>query len=82
VSWVKWWPPISQRMAETAQRNANGPGLRNIRFERTDAEELALPDASFDAVLCVLGLIYPADRNRADPWRAPAGREGGASGQA
>jgi SAM-dependent methyltransferase len=30
-----------------------------------DAEELAYPDASFDAVLCVLGLMYPADPQRA-----------------
>jgi ubiquinone/menaquinone biosynthesis C-methylase UbiE len=56
---------ISQRMVEAAQRNADELGLRNIRFERTDAEELAFPDASFDAVLCVLGLMYPADPQRA-----------------
>jgi SAM-dependent methyltransferase len=36
-----------------------------MTFERTDAEELPYPDASFDAAMCVLGLMYPADPQRA-----------------
>jgi ubiquinone/menaquinone biosynthesis C-methylase UbiE len=32
--------------------------LSNCSFTRMDAETLALPDASFDVVLCALGLMY------------------------
>jgi ubiquinone/menaquinone biosynthesis C-methylase UbiE len=36
-----------------------------MAFARMDAEELEFADASFDAALCVLGLMYPADPQRA-----------------
>jgi ubiquinone/menaquinone biosynthesis C-methylase UbiE len=36
-----------------------------MRFERADAEDLPFEDESFDAVMCVLGLMYPADPQRA-----------------
>jgi ubiquinone/menaquinone biosynthesis C-methylase UbiE len=45
---------LSQRMVEAAQRQA----APNTRFLRMDAQQLALPDASFDVVLCSLGLMY------------------------
>jgi SAM-dependent methyltransferase len=36
-----------------------------VRFERSDAETLPLPDATFDAALCGLGLMYVPDPVRA-----------------
>ena len=47
---------LSGRMVEIARARAQQ--LANARFERMDAEQLGLPDQSFDAVLCVLGLMY------------------------
>jgi ubiquinone/menaquinone biosynthesis C-methylase UbiE len=49
---------ISQGMVDAAARRARERGVRNARFERMDAEHLDLPDASFDAALCGLGLMY------------------------
>jgi SAM-dependent methyltransferase len=48
---------LSQRMVDAAQRAA----LPNTVFARMDAQLLALPDASFDVVLCSLGLMYLPD---------------------
>lgn len=56
---------ISQKMVEAARAEAGRRGLRNMEFERVDAEELAFPDGAFDAATCVLGLMYPADPDRA-----------------
>jgi SAM-dependent methyltransferase len=52
-------------MIESTSAEAERMGVKNMRFERVDAEELAYPDATFDAVLCVLGLMFPADPQRA-----------------
>ena len=46
-------------------RRVTARGINQITAERMDAEELAYPDASFDAAMCVLGLMYPADPQRA-----------------
>lgn len=56
---------ISERMVEATRAEAERRGFTNMRFERVDAEELAYPDDSFDAALCVLGLMYPAEPQRA-----------------
>jgi ubiquinone/menaquinone biosynthesis C-methylase UbiE len=46
-----------------------------VSFERMDAEELHLPDASFDVALCALGLMYVPDPRRAvAEMRRVAGR--------
>lgn len=37
----------------------------NARFVRMDAQQLALPDARFDVVLCSLGLMYLPDPGQA-----------------
>ena len=56
---------ISENMVEAVRVEAGRRRVTNMRFERADAEELAFPDASFDAALCVLGLMYPADPQQA-----------------
>lgn len=48
---------ISGRMIDTARRVAP-PG---VSFQRMDAQKLGLAAASFDAVLCSLGLMYVPD---------------------
>jgi SAM-dependent methyltransferase len=49
---------ISQRMVEAARLRADRAGCGNASFLRMDAEQLEFEDASFDAVLCALGLMY------------------------
>ena len=52
---------IADAMVTAAGRRARGLGLEQARFERMDAEQLALPDGSVDVALCVLGLMYMPD---------------------
>ena len=49
---------ISENMVQTARRLATERGYRNADFERFDAEAMSLEDASFDAALCALGMMY------------------------
>jgi ubiquinone/menaquinone biosynthesis C-methylase UbiE len=56
---------ISENMVQQGEKYARDRSIANVKFERADAEELPYPDASFDAVSCVLGLMYPADPQRA-----------------
>jgi hypothetical protein len=56
---------LSGAMADAARRWANARQLSNVRFERMDAEILALPDASVDACLCAFGLMCMPGRERA-----------------
>ena len=49
---------LSEKMIGVATKRAEELRLGNVRFERMDGESLALPDASFDVVLCALGLMY------------------------
>lgn len=56
---------ISQKMVDATSAEAGRRGITNMEFQRMDAEELSFPDASFGAVTCVLGLMYPADPQRA-----------------
>jgi ubiquinone/menaquinone biosynthesis C-methylase UbiE len=56
---------ISQKMVDATRAEADRRGVSNMIFERVDAEDLGYPDASFDAAMCVLGLMYPADPQRA-----------------
>lgn len=52
---------ISERMVEIVAERAAELDVDNASFERMDAEEIRLPDGSFDAVLCGLGLMYVPD---------------------
>lgn len=52
---------ISETMVESCRAVATARGVANVRFERMEAEKLSLPDASFGAVLCALGMMYVTD---------------------
>ncbi len=52
---------ISGEMIEAARRHATKRGLDNASFERSDAEKLPFADATFDAAVCGLGLMYVPD---------------------
>jgi ubiquinone/menaquinone biosynthesis C-methylase UbiE len=56
---------ISGGMVATCARRADGWDAWAPRFRRMDAEALDLADASFDAALCSLGLMYLPDPERA-----------------
>jgi ubiquinone/menaquinone biosynthesis C-methylase UbiE len=48
-------------MVDSVAHEAARRGLTHVRAERMDAEALAFPDRSFDAVFCGLGLMYVPD---------------------
>jgi ubiquinone/menaquinone biosynthesis C-methylase UbiE len=56
---------LSARMVSSAQRCARQMNLSNCSFARMDAETLDLPAATFDVVLCALGLMYMPDPDQA-----------------
>lgn len=56
---------ISSNILDYARRAATTLGLTNVETQVMDGEHLDLPDASFDAVLSRVGLIYFPDRQRA-----------------
>jgi SAM-dependent methyltransferase len=49
---------IAEGIVELALQVARDRGLKQIETRAMDGEKLDLPDASFDAVLCRLGLMY------------------------
>lgn len=69
---------ISEGIIELALQVARERGLKQIETRAMDGEKLDLPDASFDAVLCRLGLMYMPHPVRAlREWRRalrPGGR--------
>jgi ubiquinone/menaquinone biosynthesis C-methylase UbiE len=52
---------ISDGMLQLSREAVQRADLRNVRFERMEAENLRCDDASFNAVLCALGLMYVTD---------------------
>jgi ubiquinone/menaquinone biosynthesis C-methylase UbiE len=52
---------ISGEMVEAARRSAAERDVDNASFERSDAEALPFADATFDAAVCGLGLMYVPD---------------------
>jgi len=69
---------LSGQMVEVARQRAIEQRASNVSFKRMDAETLKLPDATFDVVLCSLGLMYVPDAQQAiREWRRvlrPGGR--------
>ncbi len=53
---------ISAAILEFAERRARDQGVSNLTTRVADGEALALPEASFDAAVSRLGLIYFPDR--------------------
>ncbi len=61
---------ISEGIAELARQVAAERGLKQVETRAMDGERLDLPDASFDAVLCRLGLMYmPHPVTALQEWR-------------
>jgi SAM-dependent methyltransferase len=61
---------ISEGIVELALQVAGERGLKQIETRAMDGEKLEIPDASFDAVLCRLGLMYMPHPVRAlREWR-------------
>ena len=56
---------ISSNILEFAEKMAKQAGLNNIETQVMDGENLTLPDATFDAVISRVGLIYFPDQQRA-----------------
>lgn len=52
---------IAAKMIEQARHAAARQQLHNVSFDRMGAEDLQLPDGTFDATLCALGLMYVPD---------------------
>lgn len=69
---------ISEGIIELALQVARERGLNQIEVRAMDGEKLDIPDASFDAVLCRLGLMYmPHPVTALREWRRalrPGGR--------
>jgi SAM-dependent methyltransferase len=66
-------------LLERARARAAAEGLE-IEFAEGDAEHLAFPDASFDAVLSCLGVMFTPDQERAAAELARVCRPGGTIG--
>ena len=56
---------ISSNILEFAEQMAKQAGLKNIETKVMDGENLTIPDATFDAVISRVGLIYFPDQQRA-----------------
>lgn len=69
---------LSEGIVELARQVAQERGLEQVETRAMDGEKLDLPDASFDAVLCRLGLMYmPHPVTALGEWRRvlkPGGR--------
>jgi ubiquinone/menaquinone biosynthesis C-methylase UbiE len=56
---------ISSNILEFAEQMAKQAGLENIETKVMDGENLTIPDATFDAVISRVGLIYFPDQQKA-----------------
>ena len=56
---------ISSNILEFAKQMAKQAGLENIETKVMDGENLTIPDATFDAVISRVGLIYFPDQQKA-----------------
>ncbi|MFO1421552.1 MAG: class I SAM-dependent methyltransferase [Candidatus Competibacteraceae bacterium] len=69
---------ISEGIVELARQVAHERGLKQVETRAMDGEKLDLPDGTFDAVLCRLGLMYmPHPVTALREWRRalkPGGR--------
>jgi SAM-dependent methyltransferase len=56
---------LSEKMLEVAISEAEKRGISHASFHHMDAEELGLPDASFDTAINSLGLMYYPNPDKA-----------------
>jgi len=52
---------LSQKMVDSLRQRVEMPGYTMVQVERMGAENLNVEDASFDAAICALGLMYVPD---------------------
>jgi ubiquinone/menaquinone biosynthesis C-methylase UbiE len=62
---------LAENLLELARRKAKQRGLKNLDFRVGDILDLELPEASFDAVVCVFGIFFVPDMQAAvsQLWR-------------
>jgi ubiquinone/menaquinone biosynthesis C-methylase UbiE len=62
---------LAESLLQLGRDKAQRQGLNNIEFRCGDFENLGLPDASFDAVVCVFGIFFVPDMTAAiqELWR-------------
>ena len=62
---------LADSLLELGRRKAGQKGLQNIEFQCGDFSQLALPDESFDAIVCVFGIFFLPDMEAAiaELWR-------------
>jgi ubiquinone/menaquinone biosynthesis C-methylase UbiE len=69
---------LAERLLELARAKAAARGLRNVEFREGDMLDLHLPDATFDAAICVFGIFFVPDMPAAvrELWRVirPGGK--------
>jgi len=53
---------VAEPLLELARAKAARERLDNVEFRHSDATHTMLPDASFDAVTCVFGVFFAADK--------------------
>lgn len=52
---------LAEPLLQIARHRAAAEGLDHVEFRCADATATSLPDASFDAVVCVFGVFFAAD---------------------
>ena len=52
---------VAEPLLQIARRRAAAEGLHQVEFRCADATGTGLPDATFDAVVCVFGVFFAAD---------------------
>ena len=68
---------LSQGMIDDLQARSAAELHTNVRAERMAAEDLTVPDGSFDAAICALGLMYTPDPSVAVAEMARVVKPGG-----
>ncbi len=52
---------VAEPLLQIARHRAAAEGLHHVEFRCADATSTGLPEASFDAVVCVFGVFFAAD---------------------
>jgi ubiquinone/menaquinone biosynthesis C-methylase UbiE len=52
---------VAEPLLQIARARAAAEGLHHVEFRCADATQTGLPEASFDAVVCVFGVFFAAD---------------------